>query len=238
MKAGLNESEFPLTSNVWHLKKFNIFDNFDKSELESITCIFQLTEFTKHEAIYLPCEPIRRIYFLINGKAKLSKIDENGKELILDILKAGEIFGQLAFPEGHYSNTEVIALERCIIGHIREKDFRNLMKKIPDLCLSTNKLIGTRLLKIENRLEELLFRDVPCRLARLLLRLSDEYPHQITCGLRLDLIVTQQELANLIGSTREMVSTTLNCFKRSGWIDIHSRYICLHDIQAIQNLAK
>jgi len=156
----------------------------------------------------------------------------------LDILKPGEVFGQLAFPEEHSSNTEVIALERCIIGHIHENDFRNLMEKMPNLCLSTNKLIGTRLLKIENRLEELLFRNVPCRLARLLLRLSDEYPHQITCGLRLDLVLTQQELANLIGSTREIVSMALNCFRRNGLIDIHSRYICLHDIEAIQNLAK
>jgi len=73
MKAGLNESEFPLDSNVWHLKKFNIFDNFDKNELESITCLFQLTEFRKREPIYLPCEPIRRIYFLINGKANSQK---------------------------------------------------------------------------------------------------------------------------------------------------------------------
>lgn len=224
--------------NVWHLKKFNIFEKFPRRELESITSTLQLTEFQKRQPIYLPCEPIRRIYFLIKGKAKLSKIDENGRELILEILKPGEIFGQLAFPEEHYSTTAVVALERCTIGHIRENDFRNLMERIPDLCLSTNKLIGTRLLKIENRLEELLFRDVPCRLARLLLRLADEYPRQIACGLRLDLILTQQELANLIGSTREMVSTTLNRFKRHGWIDIHSRHICLHDINAIKALAK
>ena len=224
-------------SNLWHLAKFNMFENFSRTDLEAVTSVLHLNEFKKREPIVLPTGRGRRIYFLIKGKAKLSRVDREGKELILEILKPGEIFGQIAFPKEHYTSAMVVALGTCIVGHIHKEDFDKLMSRVPELCLSLNKLIGDRMLKIENRLGELLFRDVPCRLARLLLRLADEYPDEIACGLRIDLLLTQQEVANLIGSTREMVSMTLNRFRRNGWIDVHRRFICLHDLEMVKKLA-
>ena len=238
MNTSSTSFDSELNSSLWYLKKFNLFENFSKEELESVTSILHLSEFNKREPIVLPSEQERHIYFLIKGKAKLSRLEEDGKELILEILRPGEVFGNLAFPKQHYFNALVVALQKCMVGHIHEKNFNKLLEKKPDLCFQVNKMIGSRLLKIENRLEELLFRGVPCRLARLLLRLSDEYPHDLVCGLRIDLILTQQELANLIGATREMVSMALNRFKRDGWIDIHSRYICLHDMAALKKLAR
>ncbi len=233
-----DHADFNVDSSLWYLKKFNIFDNFSRDELESVTSILHLNEYKKREPIVLPSEPQQRIYFVIKGRAKLSRVQEDGKEAILEILGPGEVFGHIAFPKEHYFNALVVALEKCMVGHIHKKDFNALLAKKPDLCLEVNKVVGARLIKIENRLTELLFQDVPSRLARLLIRLSDEYPHEMACGLRIDMILTQQELANLIGASREMASITLNRFKQSGWIDIHSHHICVHDMQALTELAK
>jgi len=223
--------------NLWYLKQFNIFDCFTRSELEEVTKVLRLRRFGKREIIALPTEERRHIYFLVTGKAKVARVGEEGKELILDILRPGEIFGPIAYPVRHYAQTEVIALQDCMAGHICEDDFNKLMREKPELYLAVNKLMGSRLVRLESRLEELLFRDVTCRLARTLLRLADEYRHDTECGRRVDLVLTQQELANLIGASREMTNLTLNQFRRSGFIAIHHRHICLHDLEALQRLA-
>ncbi len=234
MRIDLSSSD----CTYWHLKKFNIFESFDVDELESVTKILRLNEFCKKDPIVLPIKEERRIYFLMKGKAKLSRIDETGKEFILEILQAGEIFGPIAYPEKHYYNAQVIALQKCIVGHIPERDFNKLLSEKPELCLAINKIIGTRLLKIENRLEELLFKNVPTRLANLLLRLSVKYPHQNPCGVQVDVRLTQRELANLIGASREVTSTTLNRFKSSGWIEVHKHHICLHNVNALKSISR
>lgn len=226
-----------MSNQIWYLSAFNIFENFTKTELESVTKILHLREFNKKDFIALPSNSERRIYFLIKGKAKLTRVEEDGKELLLDILTPGEIFGPMQ-SESKYSSTLVVALNKCIVGHIHETDFNQLQKEKPNLCLAINKVLGSRLVKLENRLEELLFRDVPSRLARLLLRLSDEYPYQLVCGVRIDVVLTQQDMANLIGATRQSTSSTINRFKREGWIEAHGNHICVHNRKALQDLAQ
>ncbi|NIP61895.1 MAG: helix-turn-helix domain-containing protein [Nitrosopumilaceae archaeon] len=218
------------------LKKFEIFENFSKAELNSVHKILQLNEFKKGAPIAVL--PTETVYFLIKGKAKFSRIDEKGKEIILYILRAGETFGLPDFSNGKYSNSLVVALNKCLVGRIHQADFDKLLEKKPDLCLAVNKQVGTRLVKIENRFEELLFCDIPCRLARLLLRLSDEYSHELDSGVCIDVILTRQELANLIGASREKTSLTLSHFHRNGLVKFHQRYICLHDVLALKNMAK
>ncbi|MFQ5709936.1 MAG: Crp/Fnr family transcriptional regulator [bacterium] len=234
----MNGTDCDANCKVWYLKRFNIFDKFSKKELESLTDLLHLNEFDKRNLIVFPGDNGNKIHFLVKGRAKLSRLSDDGNEFILEILRPGEIFGPLAVPQEHSTNAQVVALERCLVGHIHHSDFNQLMEKKPDLCFEVIKVMGERLVRIENRLEELLFRDVPCRLARLLLRLSEEYPHELDCGVRIDVTLTQQELANLIGATREMTSITLNRFKRNGWIETHERCICLHDLKNLKKLAK
>lgn len=240
-------SEIPLGNNVqttekgsklWHLRKFNIFEKFDRDDLESVTKILHLKEIKKRDPIYLPSENHSRIFFLIKGKAKLSRIDaKDGKELILFLIKPGELFGLLSLSEERYSNTMAVALQRCLVGYIEFADFQRMTKNAV-FSMELNKLVGSRMVRIENRLDELLFREVPCRLARLLLRLSKEFPKKMKCGDKIDLNLTQQDMANLIGATREIVSLTLNDFKRQGLIASHRRQICIHDKKNLQELSR
>lgn len=224
-------------SVFWYLKNFNLFDNFSRTDLAEVTKLLHLQEFKKGQIITIPLDAERRIYFLLKGKAKLVRFGKDGKEIILVILREGEIFGLLAMMLEEYSSSLVVALEKCLVGIIRETDFRQLMQKKPELYLAISKHFGARLLKIENRLDELLFQDISARLARLLLRLANEYPGRRSCGKRINLKLTQQDLANLIGASRETTNMALNNFKNQGWLGLHQRSICLHDIEALKKLA-
>lgn len=235
MQSGATTSQ---QSVFWYLKNFNLFDNFSRPELAEVTKLLHLQEFKKGQIVTIPLDTERRIYFLLKGKAKLVRFGKDGKEIILVILREGEIFGLLAMMMEEYSSSLVVALEKCLVGIIREADFRRLMQKKPELYLAISKHFGARLLKIENRLDELLFQDIAARLARLLLRLAHEYPGRRSCGKRLNLKLTQQDLANLIGASREMTNITLNYFRSQGWVELHQRRICLHNIAALKKLAE
>ncbi len=192
----------------------------------------------KKQPIYLAGDHSDSLYFLKQGRVKISRIDESGKEFTLTLLEPGEIFGELGLFDDSPRETTAVALEDSIICMMRRQDFEQYANQKPELSLKLNKLMGLRLRQIENRIEELLFRDVPSRLARLLLRLVDQHPRLTKQGTRINIKLSQQELANLIGATREMTSTVLNDFKKQGTIRIESKYIYIMNRSQLQKIAR
>ncbi len=119
------------------------------------------------------------------------------------------------------------ALDDTYICVIKREDFEALLKRKPDLSFKLTKLIGLRLKRIGTRIEDLVFKDVNTRLANLLLDLSQKYGVKEKEGIQIGIKITHQEMANLIGSTRETVSMTLGEFKRQGLIDLEGRKILI-----------
>lgn len=207
-----------MQSKFWFLKQIKLFSDLSDEEIKGMENITQMVGVKRKEPIYLPGDPGDRVFLLKQGRVKLSRITEEGKELTLVILEAGEIFGELEALEGSPRDTIAEAVEDAAICVINKRDFVAFLKKTPDLSIKLTKLIGLRLKKIESRIEDLVFRDVPSRLARLLLDLSTELGVRENKGIRLRAKLTHEEMANLIGSTRETVSAVLGDFRRRGLI--------------------
>ncbi|HEX5131950.1 MAG TPA: Crp/Fnr family transcriptional regulator, partial [Candidatus Krumholzibacteria bacterium] len=110
------------------------------------------------------------------------------------------------------------ALQRSLVGYVPRGDFERMTQQ-KEFVTELNRLAGERLVKVTNRLEEMVFRDVPSRLASLLLRLADEFPAQRNGRRVIDVRLTQQDLADLIGATRETTSIAINDFRRRGLLD-------------------
>lgn len=235
-----------LSVEIWHLRRFNVLDQLSRDELERMTRVLEMREYGKKDIIYLPNDDQARIFFLMKGRVKIVRVDpDTGKELILYLIKPGEPFGLMSIGDKRYAGTSARALQRCLVGYIPWDEFQRMLAN-NNFCMDVNKLVGERMVRIENRLEELLFRTVPCRLARLLLRLSEEFPlrtevsstgskAEVRLGINVDL--TQQDLANLVGATREITSTTLNDFKREGWIDTERKRVWVRDRRALEEIA-
>ncbi|NOZ61359.1 MAG: Crp/Fnr family transcriptional regulator [Calditrichaeota bacterium] len=223
---------------IWYLKKFNLLQSLNQQEMESLSNIVIDTLVKKKQPVYLAGDPNESLYFLKKGRVKVSRIDESGKEYTIILLEPGEIFGELGLFNETPRETTAVAMEDSLICTMRRRDFEDLLQNKPELSLRLNKLIGFRFRQIENRLEELLFRDVPSRLARLLLRLAEKHLLETKHGERINIKLTQQELANLIGATREMTSSVLNNFKKLGYINFESKYIYLTNRKALQKIAR
>ncbi|MFN3477488.1 MAG: Crp/Fnr family transcriptional regulator, partial [Candidatus Methylomirabilales bacterium] len=126
------------------------------------------------------------------------------------------------------------ALEDSLLCIIQRRDFEALLRRKPDLALRVTKFIGFKRKRIESRLEDLVFKDVPGRLAALLLQLAKDYGVLDRRGVLLRIKLSQRELANLIGASREMVNHALSQFRRKRLVDVEGRQIVILSQEALK----
>lgn len=227
----------PVQSKLWYLKQFNLFEEFNPAEMEALVPITHMEKVPARQVVYLPDDPSDRVFFLKEGRVKISKLSEDGKEVTLAILEPGEIFGELALVDEGPRGTVAEVLEDTFICYIERLDFQKLLDRKPELALKISKLIGARRKALEVKIEDLVFRDVNARLAKLLLELAESYGTTVVAGVRIDVKLTHKELANLIGSTRETTTAALNDFRRRGLITNDKRRLIVVNRSGLESVA-
>ena len=190
----------------------------------------------RRQTIYLPGDAANTVFLLKSGRVKLSRLNEEGKELTLAILEPGEVFGEMEILEGVPRDTVAETLDDVSICVMPRSYFEEMLKKDPGTSIRLTKLMGLRLKRIENRIEDLVFKDVPSRLAQLLLQLSENLGVKDQRGILIRVKITHQEMAGLIASTRETVSATLGDFKRKGLIDLDQRRIIIRNSKGLSQI--
>ena len=224
---------------LWYLKQINIFHGLDEASLLKVNKIAIHKYLKKKDIIYLPGDKNDKVYLLKEGRVKVSRLSEDGREMTMIILEPGEIFGESAlYSEGQHRSTMAEALDDAMICTVYRNEFEALLKTNPEIFLRVTKAIGKRRKEVENRLEDMVFRSVPSRLAHLFLNLAKKYGKPTENGLMLDIPLTHLEIANLIGSTRETTTTQINELKRQGWIDVRKRSIYITDEAGLRDLAE
>lgn len=189
------------------------------------------------QQIFFQGDPGAYVYCLKSGRVKLSRLSAEGRELILDIIMPGEIFGEILGGGEVVHDTIAEAMEDALLCRIPRTRFEQLLRAHPELSFRLTKLIGLRLKRIESRIEDLVFKDVQGRMATILLQLTRDHGTQQSRGSWLVPRITQQQLAGLIGSSREAVNQTLAEFRRRGLIVFEGRQILIPDLDALAMLA-
>ena len=223
-------------NKLWYLKHIRLFDGISPSEMQEMEKITRMEEVKKRQPLYLPGDPSRNVYLLKQGRVKIANTAPSGKEVTFEILEPGEIFGELDVLEDAPRSTSAEALDDALICVIPRKDFDQYLAMHPNVTLKLTKLIGLRLKKIQSRVEDLVFRDVPARLAHLLSDLSKTEGVADKQGIRLKVTLTHQEMANLIGCSRETVSTTMGQFRDNGLIQMDGRTITIVNEKGLSKL--
>ncbi len=205
----------------------DVFQSLSTQELEELEASSRVRVFERGDAVYLPTDAAHAVYVLVSGRLKISHLTEDGKESILGFVFPGELFGELALLEPNGRGEAVEAIERSRVLSIPAHAVRELMRRRPQLALSIARLIGNRRLRLENRLKNLLYRSNRERLVYVLLDLASEHGEPAGSGIRLSLRLSHQELASIIGATRETVSVLMGELRRQGLIDSGRRRIIL-----------
>lgn len=202
---------------LWYLSQISIFDALPKEDLLEIDRMVPITHFNalpKGTMVQSPDFHRDGLFFVKKGKLRLYKINAEGKQFTVAILGAGNMFGEIdSFSFGTRGNY-IETIEESLICSVMQERFEQFLSKRPQLALRFLKELSNRLKERDELLEKLALGDIRQRVLHLLVKLSDQFGVETKGYKRIDMAITHQEVANMIGATRESVTAALNDFVR------------------------
>jgi CRP/FNR family transcriptional regulator len=216
-----------------YLKQISVFSGLREEYLEKIHQISLLRKYGKGRIIFMEGEPGEAFFYVKSGLVKISKLSGDGREHILHILNEGHIFAEVTlFSKTEYPATAEV-LEDAEIGIIKNEDLEKLIMENPGLALQLIKYLNKRLIEAHMKIRNLALYDTYGRTAQALLKLAEDYGKKSSKGIELDLNISRQELANIVGTTRETVIRALMAFKKEHSIDIDKNTITIIDPERV-----
>ena len=168
------------------------------------------------------------------GKVNICLISPEGQEISLVVLGKGDVFGELAILDGLPRSADAIALERVECYTLQRSDFHNAIMKNPKIAIQVLEVLSRRLRKTDDKVEDLVVLDVYGRVAKKLLDLAKEHGVKVDDGTLIDVRMTQQDLASMVGASRESVNKVLGYFTDKGYISSDKHKITLHRINELK----
>lgn len=221
-------------SKLWYLENFNLFQGLTEEHMMTLDKITSDKEFPKSHPIYFPNEPSSSIYFLKKGRVKLTRTSPDGKEMILALVNPGEVFGELAMMDDGDRTDLAVALDNCMICAVSKNDFKNFLEKNPELNLKITKLIGIKLRKYSERIEELVFKDAPERVISFLLNLANDHGKRVGDEIFVKPFLTHQNIAELTACSRQTVNSVLTDLREQELIDFDRRKLIIHNYELLK----
>jgi CRP/FNR family transcriptional regulator, cyclic AMP receptor protein len=217
------------------LKTIPLFSSLKDEEIEAIDRLSLTKKCTKDTIILLEDEEGDTLFVIMKGKVKVSTFSEGGKELIFTILGEGDFFGDMSLLDGRPRSATVISIEDTELKMIRRSDFHILIEKHPKIALRLLEALTLRLRRTDERLESLALLDVTGRIAGILLQLADEQGEKLNHSVIIKHRPTHQELANMVGTTRETVTRVLKQLENRNYITIDGKEIVINDTSAFKS---
>ncbi len=168
------------------------------------------------------------------GKVKICIISPDGQEVSLAVLGKGEVFGEFALLDGLPRSADAVALEKVECYTLQRSDFHNAILKNPKIAILVLEALSKRLRTTNNMVEDLIFLDVYGRVAKKLLELADAHGVKTEEGVLIDVRLTQQELASMVGASRESVNKVLGYFTDKNFISTDKHRITIHRINDLK----
>lgn len=217
------------------LRRNPLFQDLHDEDLRAIASIVRERHYRRQMLVFLEGEPLDAIYFIRKGSVKVYTTGSDGREQILNILGARDFFPHVGLLEGGVYPATAETLEDIDLGLLRREEFRQLLREHPDIAIRLLEAMGEKLRGLQNQVKDMGLRNVPGRLASLLLRLAERHGEPAPDGVRIPLELTHQEFANLAGTSRESVSRALTSFRKEGCIRMDDAHIVIVDSEKLRS---
>ena len=192
----------------------------------------------KGEIIFQEGEPGDRLYVILEGKVKLGRSSNDGRESLLAILGPGEMFGELSLFDPGPRTSTAAALTDAVILALSNEQLRPWLAGRPEVAAARLQALARRLRRTNEAMADLVFSDVPGRVAKALMDLGEKFGEITAEGLMVTHDMTQEELAQLVGASRETVNKALADFAQRGWIRLESRQVMILDVERLGRRAR
>jgi CRP/FNR family cyclic AMP-dependent transcriptional regulator len=179
-----------------------------------------------------------KLYIILNGKIKLTKAAPDGRENLLSVHGQGEMFGELSLFDPIPRTSSATAVTSARLAGIAHDDLRTWLSSRPEVAMHLLQALAQRLRRINDVKADLVFTDVPGRVAKALLDLADRFGVATPDGVQVNHDLTQEELAQLVGASRETVNKALADFAARGWIQLAAKSVLVTDTDRLRKRAR
>jgi CRP/FNR family cyclic AMP-dependent transcriptional regulator len=220
------------------LVRAGIFQGVEPSAVTALTRQLQPVTFPRGHTVFAEGEPGDRLYIIISGKVKIGRRSPDGRENLLTIMGPSDMFGELSiFDPGPRTSSGTTITEVRAVSMDRDA-LRAWIQDRPEIAAQLLRVLARRLRRTNNNLADLIFTDVPGRVAKQLLELAQRFGHQEGDAMRVTHDLTQEEIAQLVGASRETVNKALADFARRGWIRLEGKTVLIQNSERLARLAR
>ncbi len=217
------------------LSNSELLSGLDEAMLDRLLSMTVTRRLDKNETLFVKGDPGDSLFGVQEGKIKIVTTSPNGKEVTLNIIEEGQFFGEIALLDGMDRTADAIAMEKTEVLVIQRRDFIPFLEKHPKLCIQVMQLLCHRVRLTSEMVEDAAFLPLDGRLAKRLLNLADLYgQEQPGGGVLIGLNLPQQELARMMGTSRESVNKQLQIWRNEGWIELARGKVTILNEEALQ----
>ncbi len=211
-------------SHSFYPQRVQLFSGLSDVEMKTINAASRCLRKERGEFVYMPGDRANYVYFLSKGRIKLSVLSDSGKEIAIDIIQAGEMFGEFALIDESLRSNMTRALDDVTILAFNKHDFVSLLRSQSNLALNYIRMVGDRRRRMEKKLSDITSKDVPARVCELLHELST-YALPAGVGHQSLIPLMHHDVASLIGASRQTTTSILNDLMRRGFIELGRGWI-------------
>ena len=215
-----------------------LFRKLAPSERSALIARAHIRKFPAGDTIFLMGSLHDSMMAIINGEVKISMASPDGKEVVLAILRAGEVFGEIAMLDGKPRSADVKALTDCSLAVLGRRDVLAALGGNQTAWLGLIEVLCSRLRQTDDHLVEVALLGLPARLAKVLLRMIDERGNRAKIAAAADIRRSQSELANMVGAARENVNKCLQEWQRAGIIRMEKRVITIAERAKLETIGE
>ncbi len=220
------------------LARAGIFQGIDPTAVEALSSALESVEFPRAHVIFAEGEPGDRLYIIVSGKVKIGRRSGDGRENLLMVFGPSDMFGELSiFDPGPRTSTATTVTEVRAVTMDRAA-LHEWIGKRPEIAEQLLRVIARRLRRTNNMLADLIFTDVPGRVAKALLQLAQRFGTQEAGMLRVTHDLTQEEIAQLVGASRETVNKALADFAHRGWLRLEGKSVLIQEPDRLARRAR
>jgi CRP/FNR family transcriptional regulator len=218
------------------LQQAALLSSLSQPELQLLAARTVRKNLSAGQLLFSEGEPCHGLHIIAQGKIRIFKTSANGREQVLAVNVPGESVAELPVFDGGTYPASAVAIEDAEIAFISQRDFHTYCLEHPEVALKVLAVVGARLRRLVGIIEELSFTTIRQRLIAVLVKLAESEGRNTALGIEIQLPASHQELANQLGTVRELISRNLMRLQAEGLVDVDARQIVIKDLKSLSAL--
>lgn len=219
------------------IERVPLFARLTPDQLDVLAGATTTRRLQAREVLFHKGDPAAQVYVVASGRLKVSSTSSEGDDVVLNLLDAGEVVGELPLLVGGQRTATVTALEPSELVVLDRREFLRFVREHPEAAVELLAVLGERVVRLSEYLEDTIFLGVGARIAKKLLLLADQFGGEGEDGVRVELRLSQGELASFVGTTRETLNKQIRAWGEAGIVHMESGSITIHRREELERLA-